>query len=46
MNGKKILGSSYVAKKSKRPSEKIIGVIEIGSLGFFSEEEKIMDMLN
>ena len=39
VNGRKKLGSSYVAKKSKRPSEKIIGVIEIGTLGFFSQEE-------
>ena len=39
VNGRQKLGSSYVAKKSKRPSEKIIGVIEIGTLGFFSQEE-------
>ena len=39
VDGKQILGSSYVSKKSKRASEKIIGVIEIGSLGYFSDAE-------
>ena len=39
VNGRQKLGSSYVAKKLKRPSEKIIGVMEIGTLGFFSQEE-------
>ena len=41
VDGKQILGSSYVCKKKnqKRTSEKIIGVIEIGSLGYFSDAE-------
>ncbi|MAW10301.1 MAG: hypothetical protein CMO54_00440 [Verrucomicrobiales bacterium] len=33
-----ILSTSYIAEKCKREKEKLVGVVEIGSLGFFSEE--------
>ena len=37
-NSGDILSANYIAEKCKRGKEKLIGVVDIGSLGFYSEE--------